>query len=115
MTSKEKSYEGWAIIELFGHNMIAGLLSEQTVGGTPFVRVDVPATDEASGFTKFFGGAAIYAITPTTEELATQASKNLAIRPVTPWIVSPPNGQQQLPSVTVNGDSLMVDGEPVPF
>ena len=81
----EKNFEGWAIVELFGHNMIAGLLSEQSIGGASFVRVDVPAVDGAEGFTKFYGGAAVYAITPTTEEVARAATSKLAVRPVTPW------------------------------
>ena len=32
----------WAIVEIFGHQRIAGFLSEQTIGGQSFVRVDVP-------------------------------------------------------------------------
>lgn len=53
----EETFEGWAIVELFGHNMIAGLLSEQSIGG-----------------------AAVYAITPTTEEVVRAAAAKLAVR-----------------------------------
>lgn len=36
-------FESWCIVELFGHQRIAGLVTEQTIGGCNFVRVDVPA------------------------------------------------------------------------
>lgn len=102
----EKVFEGWAVVELFGHNMIAGLVSEQSIGGSSFVRVDVPAVEGSEGFTKFYGGAAIYAITPTTEEVATAAAGNLAIRPVTLWVVPVPDSRRQLPPMTVDGEGV---------
>ena len=80
-------YEGWAIVELFGRQMIAGRLTTEVVGGGSFVRVDVPATDGAPGFTKFFGPGAIYAITPTDEATATVATAKLRVRPVEAWVV----------------------------
>ena len=101
------TFEGWMILELFGHNMIAGFVSEQSIGGAAFIRVDVPALDGKEGFTKFFNGSAIYAMTPTTEVVATQAAENLAVRPITPWVV--PDGQRELPMPTVDGE-LDADG-----
>jgi hypothetical protein len=80
-------YEGWAIVELFGRQMIAGRLTTEVIGGGSFVRVDVPATDGAPGFTKFFGPGAIYAITPTDEATAAVAAGRLRIRPVEAWVV----------------------------
>lgn len=73
MNEEKTGYEGWAIVELFGRQMIAGRLTTEVVGGGSFVRVDVPATDGAPGFTKFFGPGAIYAITPTDEATAAVA------------------------------------------
>ena len=35
-------FEQTCIVELMGHNMIAGKVTEQTIGGQGFVRVDVP-------------------------------------------------------------------------
>jgi hypothetical protein len=43
------STEQWAIVEIFGHQRIAGRLTEQTIGGCSFVRVDVPALPQADG------------------------------------------------------------------
>lgn len=93
--TEQQSYEGWAIVELFGRNMIAGHVSEQQIGGASFVRVDVPATAAQPAFTKFFGAQAIYGITPTTEEIARAAAARLHTRPVECWVVPI---QRQLPS-----------------
>ena len=80
-TTQEK-FEHWMIVELMGHNIIAGFVSEQTIGGAALIRVDVPKTDNAGPFTKFFNNSAIYAMTPTTEEVATVAANKLAVRPI---------------------------------
>ena len=97
--SEQTSLNGWGIVELFGHNVIAGEISEQPIAGVDFLRVDVPEVDGSPTFTKFFGGAAIYAITPTDEATARQAAACLAVRPVTPWVV--PDGRRELPPPTV--------------
>jgi hypothetical protein len=96
----ETKYEEWCIVELYGHNRIAGLVSEQVIGGAAMVRVDVPEVkreadrwntstlkyekvmETVAGFTKFFGAGAIYAITPTTQEIATAVAERLVVRPV---------------------------------
>jgi hypothetical protein len=58
--------------------VIAGEISEVDVAGTQMLRVDVPAVDDdLPGFTKFFGGGAVYAITPTDQLSAMHMAKNL--------------------------------------
>lgn len=98
----QTKFEGWAIIELFGHNVIAGLVSEQSIGGAAFVRVDVPEVDGAAGFTKFFNGSAVYAMTPTDEPTAREAARRMAVRPVSPWVV--PDTRRALPGPTLEGE-----------
>jgi hypothetical protein len=94
----EQKMEMWAIVELFGHNQIAGLVGEQEIGGQAFVRVDVPETDGLPGFTKFYGSGAIYAITPTTEGIVRLAVGRLAVKPINIWI---PEINRVLPPPTV--------------
>ena len=60
----------WAIIEIFGHQQIAGKVTEACIGGCSFVRVDVPEVDGSEPYTKFYGNGAIYSMTPTTEVVA---------------------------------------------
>ena len=87
MNETKGTLEIWAIVELFGYSQMAGYLSEQSIAGTSFVRIDVPETDESPGFTKFLGGTALYSITPTTEEIARIAAARLNARPVNPWVI----------------------------
>ena len=99
MNSDDK-FETWAIIELFGHNQIAGLLSEQQIANQSFVRVDVPEVNGAPGFTKFYGNGAIYAITPCSEEIARLAVARLSVKPITIWM---PEINRRLPPPTIEG------------
>ena len=77
--------EMWAVVELFGRQRVAGLVTEATIGGQSFIRVDVPAAGDKSGMTKFYGNGAIYCITPTTEGLARTAAEQFRPRPVTEY------------------------------
>ncbi len=67
---EKTAYEGYAIVELMGRNVIAGYVSEQTIAGVAMLRIDVPAVGEIEKYTKFVSGGAIYGITPTTQEIA---------------------------------------------
>ncbi len=77
--------ETWAIVDLFGHQRLAGLVSEATIGGGSFIRVDVPGVEGHEPFTRYFGGAAIYSISPCTEAVAKAIVKVTNPRPVTPY------------------------------
>lgn len=84
----------WAIVELFGHTRIAGFVSEYQVGGSAFVRVEVPAFlaegQETAGFTKLFGAGAIYSITFTDEATARRAVEVIRPKPISIFIPSAP-------------------------
>jgi len=84
MTDKQES-GFWALVELFGHQQIAGWVTSQTVGGQSFVRVDVPDTAKQRGWSKLYGPGAIYAITPMAEELVRQKASALETAPLTAW------------------------------
>ncbi|MFT4171789.1 MAG: hypothetical protein QM639_04465 [Rhodocyclaceae bacterium] len=81
--STENTFDCWAIVELFGHQRIAGRVTEASVGGCAFVRVDVPAAGDVPAYTRLFGNGAIYAINPVTEELARAAAAQYRAAPVT--------------------------------
>lgn len=68
--SEDTKFETWAVIEVMGHKRYAGFVTEQTVAGAAFVRVDVPECEDLPAFTKLLGAGSIYAITPCTEETA---------------------------------------------
>ena len=80
-------FESWAIIELFGHRRLAGKVTEATIAGGSFIRIDVPA--EADKFiTKFYGPAAIYSMSPCDEALARMVAKNIEPAPIERWEIS---------------------------
>lgn len=105
MDQEVKLFEGWAIVDLFGHSRIAGLCSEQPLAGTNMLRVDVPAINGKPAFTRFFGGGAIYSITPTDEQTAKIALGHIDVRPVERWIV--PDQPARLPSPPEMHEDLM--------
>lgn len=80
-----EKFESWAIIELFGHNQIAGRCSEQNIAGANMLRVDVPETKKSPAFTRLLGHGAIYAINPVTEEIAKAWAKSLNVMPIQAW------------------------------
>ncbi len=90
--SDSTAFESWALIELFGHQRIIGLVTEQTIGGCSFIRVDVPKVPStgsgqagAEAFTKFFGQGAIYAMTPISEDLARRMVESAKQKPISLW------------------------------
>lgn len=76
------TFNEWALVELFGHQRIVGRVSETTMAGGAFLRVDVPAVAENKAFTRFYGPGAIYCISPVTEEIALQMVANNRHEPV---------------------------------
>ena len=92
----EEKQEQWAIVDLFGHQRLAGLISEHELGGSSFVRLDVPECGDTPGFTRLFGNAAIYSISFVTEDIARQVAGYVRARPVQPFEM------KQLPSNPVD-------------
>lgn len=79
---QEEKFEAWALVELFGHAKIAGRVSEQTIAGHAFLRVDVPTVPGQPGYTRYYGAAAIYSISPVDEGIATAMVKQYQPVPV---------------------------------
>jgi hypothetical protein len=93
--STTEVFESWAIVELFGHQQTAGKVTEQTIGGQGFVRVDVPTVGDNPGFTRFFGPGAIYSIIPTDEQIVSAFLRRNFSSPVNPWLLSLPDPQKE--------------------
>ncbi len=89
MSDKEAAQ--WAIVELFGHQRIAGRIGEHSMGGCSFVRVDVPAIAQGEGrpdipaLTKLYGNGAIYAISFVDEAMALLTATSLKVQPINAW------------------------------
>ncbi len=82
---QDTKFEIFAIVELFGHNKIAGKVTETTIGGGNFIRIDVPEIPEVPAWTRFLNPSAIYAINPVTEEVAKGYAARLVSKPIESW------------------------------
>jgi hypothetical protein len=80
-----EKFELWCVVELFGHQKIAGLCTEQNIAGANMLRVDVPETEKQPAFTRFLGSSAIYAINPVDETTARHYAENLQVKPIDAW------------------------------
>jgi hypothetical protein len=80
--SEQETKEMWALVELFGHNRIAGKVTEAEIGGGSLIRVDVPAVKDRDPLTKYYNVKAIYGITPVDEETAKRMAESIDSAPV---------------------------------
>ena len=84
------------MIELFGHQRMAGVVTEQTIGGASFVRVDVPETNSQPRFTRLLNPSAIYAINPVSQEVMESLAKTLDKKPIDAWDIRDVIAKQKL-------------------
>jgi hypothetical protein len=96
--SEQEKFESWAVVELFDHQQIAGLVTEASIGGCSFLRVDVPdqpAVEKHSyygsqpalpAYTRYFGNGAIYAMSPCTEDAARNVASRIRVKPPIAYI-----------------------------
>lgn len=77
------AFDEWAIIELFGHQKMAGHVTQAPIGD--MLRVDVHDTADHVIYTRFINPKAIYAINPVSAEVAIAVGKQFAQPPVSRW------------------------------
>lgn len=63
----KEAFREWAIVEVMGHTVYAGLATDTSVGGQSYLRVDVPASGDRQAFTKLLGPGSIFSISPCDE------------------------------------------------
>jgi len=73
------------IVELMGHGKIAGLVSEETIAGGSFLRVDVLGVGGIPPFTRFYSPGAVYCVTPVDEPTCIMAMEQFQVKPVYIW------------------------------
>lgn len=70
-------FDQWCVVEIMGHKKFAGRVTEGAFG---LVQIDVPESGpDLPAFTKLFGAAAIYGMTPCTEETARAVARGLRL------------------------------------
>lgn len=109
---KEKKvmpFETHAIVELMGHQKIAGKVSEQVVASNTFLRIDVPKTSDHEPYTKLYGANAVYCITPTDEATAQLAAESFDVPPISPYILRMPESPALAEKVIVDDEDYGFD------
>jgi hypothetical protein len=84
---EQEPKEMWALVELFGHNRVAGRVTEAEMGGGSLIRVDVPAVKDRDALTKYYNVKAIYALTPVDEETAKQMAASIDSAPINSYSI----------------------------
>lgn len=80
----------WCLVELMGHRRVAGYVREVTVAGAGFLRIDIPGDDDPAGSgrlgaTQLVSPTSVYAIHPTTEDVARAMADDWHHEPVQRW------------------------------
>lgn len=98
--STGQAFEAWCIVELMGHQRMAGFVTERTIGGASFINVHVPAPGPApgsedgrepvpghpsGGYDRMLSPSAIYAINPVDEQTARLAANVFRPAPIQPY------------------------------
>jgi hypothetical protein len=88
ITGEAANFSEWCLVELFGHTQIIGKVTQATIGGCSFIRVDVPENGSDPAYTRYLGQGAIYAINPITEETAILLMSQCQSAPPHAWKVT---------------------------
>ncbi len=117
MSSPEQAkFEGWAIVDVMGHQRYVGYVTTEAYGSAVLFRIDVPELEERErvtkrpghlgehgyvpagttvkegavpGYSKLVGSGSIYTITPCTKDAALAAVEDAQPRPLMSVAVPP--------------------------
>ncbi len=84
---EQEAKDMYALVELFGHNKVAGKVTEAEIGGGALIRVDVPAVKGREPLTKYYNVKAIYGITPVDEATALRIAESIDAAPVSSYSI----------------------------
>lgn len=70
------------VLELMGHRRLFGYLSEVEVAGSSFLRIDMPTNSDGEQVTQLYSPSAVYAITPTSDEIVQSMAPANSPKPV---------------------------------
>lgn len=88
MEEEQHGYAEWSIMELMGHRRLGGFVCETTLAGAGVLRIDIPM--HAGGTcTQFYPPAALYCLTPVSEEIARAVARENQPRPISQWELPP--------------------------
>lgn len=132
---QQARFDGWAIVDVMGHQRYVGYVTTEAYGQAVLFRIDVPPLEErervtkrpgylddrycpagttvkegaVAGYTKLVGSGSIYTISPCTKEAALAAVEDMQARPLMS-IALPP--ESALPPASDGHDDVDDQDEP---
>jgi hypothetical protein len=96
MPEAEHAFASWCVVELMGRIRLGGYATEEARFGQSMLRLDVP---DGNGElrTRYFGGGAIYSVSPCSEQLARAVAAGADPAPVKRWELPAPPRQHDDP------------------
>jgi hypothetical protein len=86
----EEKFEFWAILELMGHRRLAGYVTATELAAHGMLRIDIPTAEPGGCITQYYSPSSMYALSPTTEELARAVATRNRPEPVHVFELSAP-------------------------
>lgn len=86
MSDDQTNNGQWAIVDLMGRKVVAGFVTEEVHYAKAMLRIDVPQTSTYPAFTQFYGGEAIYCVTPVSEDVAKLTAEANKVNPVSVYV-----------------------------
>jgi hypothetical protein len=132
-TQQQSRFDGWAIVDVLGHQRYVGYVTTEAFGQAVLFRIDVPALDEreretkrpgyisghgycpagtkvhegaVAGYTKLVGSGSIYTITPCDKEAALKAVEDAQPRPLMQITLPPGAEASALPPADIDFDDI---------
>lgn len=87
--AKEETLKAYALVELFGHQRLCGLMTVDPPEFPGMVKVEIPDLLKdgkvvRAGFTRYLGRTSLYGVTPITREMMLQLLPAMDGTPATP-------------------------------
>lgn len=108
MDTPQAKFDGWAVVDVMGHQRYVGYVTTEAYGAAVLFRIDVPALEARTfvtkrpgsyghryvpagttveegpveGYSKLVGAGSIYTITPCTRDAAMKAVEEMQLRPL---------------------------------
>jgi len=114
MTEEQQLLDEWCLVELMGHRRVAARVSEATIAGAGFLRLDEPAVNGTPGRTQFVAPGSVYALHPTTEAVVTAMAAKWRTDPVQRWELPAAPLQPRMDESDYSDDEEE-DNQPDPF
>ena len=88
-STQANPFASWSVVELMGRIRLGGYATEETRFGQAMLRLDIAGPDGELR-TRYFGGGAIYSVSPCTEDLARMVAAGVDPAPVKRWELPSP-------------------------